>query len=75
MPFQYQTDLCDIITVKNLLCSFEILYESVVLWHLPYVLPIFILRKSHHIEYPIQLFLVIGVASLDVFLPTVENWF
>ena len=44
-------------------------------WHSPHVFPVFFLRKSHHIEYPVQLVVVVGIAGLDVLLSAVEDWF
>ena len=42
--------------------------------HSPHIFPVLLLREAHHVEYPVQLVVMVRVAGLDILLPTVEDW-
>ena len=41
--------------------------------HSPHVFPVLLLRETHHVEYPVQLVVMVRVAGLDVLLTAVED--
>nr|CAD7406861.1 unnamed protein product [Timema poppensis] len=55
--------------------SLEVLEECGMFRHLLDVLPFLLEREAHHIEYPVQLVVMVRIAGFDVLLTTVEDWF
>lgn len=59
---------------KNSLCAFEVSLQRLVLWHSADVLPVFLMRETHHIKDAVELIVMIRIARLNVFLAAMKYW-